>query len=56
MVEAFIEELAAITLLKADDSNLSSDLEDADMEENLKRVLFGNQGSGFFFRMGVPVF
>jgi hypothetical protein len=47
VVEAFIEELADIALPKSDDDNLTSDLEDTEMEENMKRVLFGNQSQVF---------
>ncbi len=44
VVEAFIEELADIALLEGDDRNQTWDLEDTELEENLRRVLIENQG------------
>ena len=44
VVEAFIQELAEITLPEGEDNVPTSDLEVAEMEENLRRVLNENQG------------
>lgn len=46
VVEGFIEELADIALLPEgdDDRNQTWDLEDTELEENLRRVLIENQG------------